>query len=251
MPKPMSAQQYIEQLKSYMAKIQTTDANVRPNQNPDRRIGTVSASFDAQNFFGGTVPVTFDGEDTPRNIMTGTHVFASDRVGVSRYGNSWAITDNFTTPKLTIGKRKVGDTARTANATPTADPDLSLNLPIGTWYVVIEVLYTASPTGKLYTSWITPSDSASLINLKQAIGPGKTATSIRGDGGTTRWGSHNYATGIEYNGVDGSQYVNAREWGIVQTEIGGTMALSWSRSVNDTVATTVRNSSTIQVTRLK
>lgn len=251
MPKPMSAQQYIEQLKAYMAKIQSTDSKVRPNQNADRRIGTVDANFDAYNFFGGTVPVLFDGEDTVRNIQTGTHVFANDRVGVTRYGNTWAVTDNFTTPKVTVGKRKIGDTSRTANATPTADPDLVLTIPTGTWFVQFDVLYTASSTGKMYTTWLTPSDATSFINLKQCQGPGSTATGIRDTGGGSRWGSHNYTTPIVYNGIDASSYMSFREWGIIQTEVGGTMALAWSRSVTDSVATTVRNSSTVQATRLK
>lgn len=224
-------------------------ATKRPNypQNPYTRLGAVQ-SYDSQGYAYGTVPVILDGEDTAIQAQLGVAAFTADRVALTKIGNAWTITSNFSTPKPTFGKAKANPTTRTANATPTNDPELTTYLPRGTWFVQFEIIYAASTVGKLYTAWTTPADT--LINLRQCQGPGNAATTIRSSGGGSRWSSHNLPTMVDYNGDNGGGYLTCREWSTITTTTGGTLAFSWSRGLNDTVATTVHASSTMLCTRI-
>lgn len=224
-----------------MQKARTTKPNY--SQNPNLRLGVVSSSYSATD---AIVSVTFDGEDTGVNLIAAVPVFANDRVIVTRAGNTWVITGNITTPKSIIGKTKPAATSR-ATQTLAADPDLSITLNPGSWIVECDLVYTASVVGQIQTSWTFPADTIS--GVRQTMGPGSTATNIRGTGGTTRWGSHNPPTAIQYAG-DAAGYVDFREWAWISTAAGGTVTLNWARGTTDSTATVLQASSTMKATRL-
>jgi hypothetical protein len=218
-------------------------------QNPDRRIGTVLSTYNPAGVGSGLVPVIFDGEDTAVNIQAGTHAFANDRVGINRRGASWAIEANYTTPRLVISRMKTSATSRSTQ-TLSADPDISLTLPTGTWLVEIDFVWSAGNTGKLATTWTVPADTASSV--RQAMGPGQSSVSgdNRNAGSTSRWGSHFWATSIAFAGSGDTSYMTHREWGSVSTVTGGTVTLNWARLASDTPATTLYEGTTIRATRI-
>lgn len=245
MPKPMSAQQYIEQLKAYMAKIQSTDTKVRPNQNADRRIGTVDAAFSAERFTGGTVPVLFDGEDTVRNIQTGTKVFANDRVGITRYGNTWAISDNFTTVSE-IRIMKVNATTRISNTTLANDPDLYVDLPAGKYYLEFCAIFTSPATADVKTAWSVPGDA---VGTRQATGPGSSSTDAS-DNSTSRWGGHDFPTTLAYGARSSYNFFYLREWSSINVPTGGRVSFQWAQNTSTATNTICNYGSAVLASRI-
>jgi hypothetical protein len=241
----MTAQQYIEQLKAYMAKIQSTDTKVRPNQNADRRIGTVDAAFSSERFTGGTVPVLFDGEDTIRNIQTGTKVYANDRVGITRYGNTWAITDNFTSASE-IRIMKVNTTTRISTTTFANDPDLYVDLLPGKHFVEFHVIFSSATAADVKTAWNVPADA---LGTRQVNGPGS-ATADAGDNATARWGGHAYDTSVSYGARNASSYFFVREWAAINVPTGGRVTFQWAQQVSTASDTAVRYGSAVIVNRI-
>lgn len=78
-----SATQLVRELKREQAK--------KPNypQNPEKRLGTVSATYGRTD---PKLPVTFDGEDVEVFLNTTVEAMPGDRVTIERWGNAWIVT---------------------------------------------------------------------------------------------------------------------------------------------------------------
>lgn len=63
----------------------------KPNypQNPEKRLGTVDASY---NRFNPNLPVVFDGEDVAVTLPTTVEASAGDRVTIILFGKQWVVT---------------------------------------------------------------------------------------------------------------------------------------------------------------
>lgn len=236
MPTPIGAAELVKKIKEASA-----NNNIRPPQNPEKRLGTVSTDF-VRSAFNITVPVAFDGEDIYRNIDVYTEVpFPGDRVIAEKFGNSWAVTGT----KQVAGRRGIkmltSEISKTNNTTYSDLPGLSLPLlPNAIYSVFARIDYvstgdaTAAATGDIKLAWTAPADTNFLRRCR-----GLSPTSTDNTSSLTRNSAHNVGTLVNYGTVQGIAYSFVTEDGLVNTgATPGTLQIQgaqWNASASTTV----------------
>jgi hypothetical protein len=135
---------------------------------------------------------------------------------------------------------KPSDTSRASTVTSTADPDLLINLPAGTYYTLISnIIFNGDSTADMRAGFYVPSGGtmAGTIraqNTSATTTVGSIVTDSQGPSGSFGFGCIGTGTNL-----------TALIIGVVYSGSGGNFGWQWSQSVTSATATTVKANSFI------
>lgn len=158
------------------------------------------------------------------------------------------ITADLLRSMLPVWAYKSGQTDRNTTITPTADPDLQVDLEAGaTYQVEIWIHYSTPAAADFRTDW-NYTGTLSSTN-KAAVGLGTTVSESTPQG-IIRAGVHGIATDITYGDRGGSNQIFAYETGLVVTTTAGTLEFRWAQGTSNASNTSVHAESRMRVQRI-
>lgn len=146
---------------------------------------------------------------------------------------------------------KLANTTRANTTTATSDPDLQMWLEANSGYFVEFFMNVgAIPAEDIKTQWAVP--SGTTTTTRRVLGPGSTAANSDADNISGRFGTHQYGTGIQYNGVRSANnlFFQVQEVAVVRT--GGTagyVAMQWAQVTSGATGTVVAADSFCRATK--
>ena len=146
---------------------------------------------------------------------------------------------------------KAGDTSRNTTTTHTADPDLSVTLPPGTWRVEFDGTLTsaANAAGDFSYRWAYPSDatmSEGVHGVVDTLASGQVATDMNVAGSSADATSPSAAKNIGAS-TSVTYFLAVAIVTIVTT---GAVVIEWAQASSNANNTTLKAGSTLTATRL-
>lgn len=158
------------------------------------------------------------------------------------------VTGNITATGTGYSKivKKVNDEPRTSTTTATIDPDLYVDLPANSTYLLEAFLFISGTTGDVKTSWNIP---AAATMFRWALGPDVGATS---NSNVTMRTSINLATSEPAYGLfSETSWSGASETCVVTLgATAGRVQLKFAQNTSSAVSTILRNSSFMRITKI-
>lgn len=235
---------------------QTSDTNPRMQIDRDGiKLGPGTGVSDVHLYRTGTQELTVDGVLFVEYDIVSAGAVASTTLSVSsdmEIGGSitsdLVVDANFSATGTGFTKiiRKVLDEGRTSTVTATIDPELYVDLPANSVWLIEAFLFMTGTTGDIKTSWNIP---AGASGLKWALGPDVTATGATNV--TMRVSGGGAATETSYGLYSEPFSVGAKE--TMMTTIGSTagrVQLKFAQNTSTAITTYVRANSFMKVTKV-
>lgn len=142
---------------------------------------------------------------------------------------------------------KTAQTDRNTTITPAADPDLAIDLEVGTFHVEMWIHYSTPAAADFRTDWNFTGTASTSNKGAQGLG---TTVSESTPQGIIRMGIHGHATDVIYGDRGGSNQMWCYEEGLVTVTVAGTLEFRWAQGTSSGTNTTVHDQSRMRVERI-
>lgn len=157
------------------------------------------------------------------------------------------ITESMLRSMLPTWVYKTAQTDRLSTITPTADPDLVIDLAVGTFMVEMWIRYSTPAAADFRTDW-NFSGTVSTSN-RWCLGLGTTVSDSTPQG-IMRSGIHGFATDVIYGDRAGANQMACYEQSLVTVTVAGLLEFRWAQGTSTASNTSVHGESAIKVQRL-
>lgn len=143
--------------------------------------------------------------------------------------------------------RKPTATALTSNTTLTADPDLTVFLPVGDWRIDVYLTVTGAAAADIKVNYAW---TGTATISRQGFGPGPASTDVN-DAETGVFQGIAFSSSLIYGtSTAGSRASGIHENLLVEVTVAGTLTLQWAQNASSATATNVTGSSKMFVTQV-